>query len=157
MRATFADVQLNSVVQADVSQQYENLPHEGPDGIISCCLEEFQTARRRRKAACLHVRLLDKHGAAIKNLHGRWLKKHSPGLHDFCVNDDSLVDLLRLLLHWNVVKFGDRCFWQKIGIPMGFNMSPLISQIYFNVPARKDARKLVHAARHAPSDLQPAA
>jgi hypothetical protein len=65
MRATFADVQLISVVQADVSQQYENLPHEGPDGIISCCLEEFQTARRRRKAACLHVRLLNKHGAAF--------------------------------------------------------------------------------------------
>ena len=157
MTDTFRHVHLHSLVQADVSQQYENLPHDGDNGIISCCLEEFSTARRRRKASCLHIRLLDKHGAPIKNLQGRWLTKHKPGLHDFCVNDKTLIDLLQLLLYWNVVKFGDSYFWQKLGIPMRFNMSPLISQIYFNVPDRKETRRLVYAARHALPDLQPAA
>ena len=43
---------------------------------------------------------------------------------------NKVIELTHWLIDNTFVIFGDRCFWQKIGIPMGTDCAPFIANLF---------------------------
>ena len=154
----YPHLQLISLFQGDLSQQYDNVPHGGESGVKGSCMEIYGTAQRHRKAQCLHVRFSDKHGNRYRRPRGRWMCTHKATTDgEICVNKESFEELLEMLIYWNVIEFLGVHFWQQRGIPTGLSCSGLIASGTLNVQDRAATLKLVKDAMNGPATVQKAA
>ena len=52
----------------------------------------------------------------------------------YIYNLEDLEGILTIVVNHSFIQFGDRWFWQNIGIPMGIGLAPLFANLYLAKP-----------------------
>ena len=99
----------------DFSTLYTSIPHEQLKRQLSWVIKEAFSSSKRPYISVY------KHNAS-------WTKKPKDGTK--YVDCQKLIDLLCWLIDNIYITFGDKCFRQKIGIPMGTDCAPFLANLF---------------------------
>ncbi len=117
-----------NLYKGDHSRMYETLPHEGPHGIRTALLWKFDLVMKylRRNAFWINRRT----GTVImKNTISKQIQQTESYVR---IDRLEFNNIITCVLTFAIAQFADSLFIQKLGIPMGYEVSPKISKWYFD-------------------------
>ena len=118
----------NWISNADISKMFERLPRNGLLSIKSTCAWKFRLCLQEKRVACVWVHMSSK-AVCYSN------SPHRPPYNMYgwtCVTPETYDNLLAHILKYAVIRLGDALFVQTLGVPMGFDDSPYMSQTFFD-------------------------
>jgi hypothetical protein len=122
-----APKRITSIHNGDHSKMFERLPHKGPVSIIAACMHKARIAFDEADSDAIFIHMSTGHGI--------WSRDWTGGptaAPPYARIDLPYEAMLELILGSAVITVGERLFRQIVGIPMGFDDSPYMSQSFFD-------------------------
>ena len=123
-----APKKITSVQNGDHSKMFEKLPHHGPVSITAACMHKWRIALATTNSEALFVNPSTGHCVWSR----RWPDGPFWGPPYTRIDTETYEAMLELILSSAVVSVGGHLFRQTVGIPMGFDDSPYMSQSFFD-------------------------
>lgn len=120
---------VTAVSNGDHSKMFERLPHTGPVSIVEGCCHKFSIALEQVQSDALYLHIDSDATCWSKD----WA--HPPGqviTGWVRVDMERYRQMVELILESSIVEVGCELYKQTLGVPMGFDDSPYMSQSFFD-------------------------